>query len=221
MEQNSYYVKICGLTRPEDAVLAENLGAKFLGIVFHKYSPRRATVEQAREILLAVNAPIVFVFGYDDASDILSVWSQLSTPHTFLQIPFMHLDFEEIEMRLTAAKIFPSLSIDHFDERTEQSLERFPLFLLDSAVGTGIDGRPMAGGTGKTFEWEKAKHVRLPYLLAGGLNPDNLCEALRTLEPLGVDVSSGVESAPGMKDPEKLALFIRTAIKPQEYCRGR
>ncbi len=221
MEQNSYYVKICGLTRPEDAVLSENLGAKFLGIVFHKYSPRRASLEQAREILQAVNAPVLFVFGYDDASDIISVWSQLSTPRTFLQIPFLHQNFEEIETRLTAAKIFPSLSIDHFDDRTEQSLKRFPLFLLDSAIGTGMDGRPIAGGTGQTFAWEKAKNIRMPYLLAGGLNPENLCDALRTLEPLGVDVSSGVEFAPGMKDPEKLALFIRTAIKPQEYCRGR
>lgn len=198
---NRTRIKICGITRPEDARAAVDLGADALGLVFYAPSPRCVSVEQAWEIARAV-PPFVTLVGLFVNETKLTVRRVLeAVPIQLLQF---HGDEEESFCRsfhapyIKAARVRPGLDLVKYAESypTAQGL------LLDAYV----EGY---GGAGKTFDWTMIPpHLPLPVILSGGLDAGNVAEAVRTVRPWAVDVSSGVEAAKGIKDAAKIAAFI-------------
>ena len=197
-------VKICGITTVDDALMAVAAGADAIGLVFYDKSPRALLPEQAAAIVRAlppfiqavglfVNADIAIVNATADACRLDIVQLHGEEPPEFCGL---------VERRVIKA----------FRVRDEASLEpmrnyRIAGFLLDA-------WSPHAhGGTGATFNWELARAAAThgPIILAGGLTPGNVRTAVDIVAPYGVDVSSGVESAPGRKDPEKVREFIGRA----------
>lgn len=198
---NRTRIKICGITRPEDARAAVDLGADALGLVFYAPSPRCVSVEQAWEIARVV-PPFVTLVGLFVNETKLTVRRVMeAVPIQLLQF---HGDEEESFCRsfhapyIKAARVRPGLDLVKYAESypTAQGL------LLDAYV----EGY---GGGGKTFDWSLIpSSLPLPIILSGGLDAGNVAEAVRAVRPWAVDVSSGVEAAKGIKDAEKVAAFI-------------
>ena len=233
------WVKICGMTNLEDALVAVEAGADAVGFVFYEKSPRRVTVEAAREIVGKLPEKVekigVFVAADEDPIDVLlragltGTQSYISEggvagsharnraigweclPPNFrhmvaFSMSFFGRDVGEVERMLIG-----------FAESKKKIPEGVAIpdgvldtFLLDS----GNLRQP--GGTGHTFDWKKAQGVAkgmrrdgLKLVVAGGLAPENVREAIEILQPWGVDVVSGVEASPGKKDPEKVRAFVR------------
>lgn len=195
-------VKICGITRMEDALAACDAGADALGFVFYATSPRAVTPEAAREMALALPPFVSRVGLFVDA-----------TPETVAAVldvvPLDLLQFHGNECPADCASFGrPYLKAVPMAEGLD------PLAYMDAyphATGFLLDshGNGKTGGTGQTFDWERIPrdlHHRL--VLAGGLNPDNVAEAVRRVRPWAVDVSSGVEARPGIKDPARMQAFV-------------
>lgn len=193
-------IKFCGVARPEDAVAAEAAGADAIGLIFAPASKRRVDVERAREIAAAAGPLLVRVGVFADAAE-ATILAAVEAAR--LDVVQLHGD----EPDALAERLRPRVRVVR--------AVRFRPGLEPSA----FDGRPFDGvlldglrpGHGEAFDWRAAAawrgHPRL--LLAGGLRPDNVAEAVRALRPYAVDVASGVEAAPGVKDPEALAAFVR------------
>jgi phosphoribosylanthranilate isomerase len=214
------WVKICGITNLEDALTAIDAGADALGFVFFEKSPRKITGEQARQIIQQLPSHIetvgVFVAGANDNIAEIAEQSQLSS----VQVHLRSKDTDSPTAPLSAGrKHYLAVSAnDFFDhdnadfavsKNGSNAAEWIHAVFLDS----GTAQQP--GGTGKVFDWHKAlatagriQRSGLRLVVAGGLTPKNVAEAMRTLKPWGVDVSSGVEGGPGEKDPEKVRDFI-------------
>ncbi|MCX7886356.1 MAG: phosphoribosylanthranilate isomerase [Verrucomicrobiae bacterium] len=195
-------IKICGITNPDDAQLAIELGADMLGFIFHAPSPRAVSLETAAEICRAVNAEKVGVFVNATEEEIRRALGECG-----LDTIQFHGDEPPGFCHLFAAKKIKAIRIR--DETSLHQLAGYNVdaFLLDTYTETS------PGGTGKTFDWSlavKAKSLGCPIILSGGLTPDNVAEAIRVAQPYGVDVASGVERQPGRKDPQKLRRFIET-----------
>jgi phosphoribosylanthranilate isomerase len=202
-------VKICGLTDPEDARLAAALGAHALGFIFYPPSPRYVSPEQARGIIRQL-PPFVLTVGVfvDEEMDAVRDIAALAG-----------LDWVQLHGRESPeyCRTLGRRVIKAFRIAGEESLRALPAyqgavqaFLLD----TYRPGLP--GGTGEAFDWQLAQKAKDygPIILAGGLTPDNVAEAIRAARPQAVDVASGVEAAPGKKDPERVRDFmeaVRTA----------
>jgi len=201
-------IKICGITRLEDARLAIELGAHSLGFNFYEKSPRCLSPADAWNILRKLPALVatvgVFV-NWDDASVIALAQS--------LRLSGVQLHGDESELvAARCAKAFPVTKAFRTDANFSLSeLRRYASacsFLLDAAVSTAS---PSAyGGTGQLANCKLAANAakNFPVLLAGGLNPENVAEAIVAVRPYAVDVASGVESRPGKKDPAKLRAFF-------------
>jgi phosphoribosylanthranilate isomerase len=198
-------VKICGITRVEDALAAAHSGAHAIGLIFHAGSPRLVSHDMARSIVDALPAFITPVALFVDArpEDIERVIATVKP-----QLLQFHGD-ESPEFcsrfalpYIKAIKVRPGVDLLQYARhyRTAKGL------LLDAFV----DGSH--GGTGSTFDWALIPdQLPLPLILAGGLHKDNVAEAIRRVRPWAVDVSSGVEAAKGIKDAAKVAAFIRGA----------
>lgn len=221
-------VKICGLTSVHDARIAVEAGADFLGIVMACSSPRRATQENARAILEAgFRQRIYLVFGYDDADYIRETFTALATSTTALQIMADHPQIDELLKLAPTTRIMPSISAaEKVTAAQIARWEQHPLVLFDShrnptpltplhnvERGGKPGGGGEAGGTGKTFDPANIAGIRRPYLYAGGLNPDNVASIVTQVNPPGVDVASGTEASPGVKDTSKVRKFIQNARK--------
>jgi phosphoribosylanthranilate isomerase len=209
-------VKICGLTSVQDARLAADAGADLLGIVLSRTSPRRATLENARAILGAgFRQRIFLVFGYDELDYISETFETLATTETGLQIMADHPQIDELLQLAPPARILPSISAaEKVTDAQISRWQKYPLVLFDShRKGQGIPAAALtiAGGTGKTFDPENVAGIRRPYLYAGGLNPDNVADIVSKVAPTGVDVASGTEASPGIKDAAKVKAFIENA----------
>lgn len=199
------WVKICGITRAEDGVHAVECGADAIGLVFAA-SPRRVSAEQAREIVRACrNArPVECIGVFVDApeDEVLAVARQVGLSGVQLH----GSESPHVVARLRAAGFRTIKAFRIRDERSLQGVAAYPAdaLLLDAWSPAA------AGGTGHVFDWSLARHVeaRRPLVLAGGLRPDNVRRALTKVRPDGVDVSSGVEAAPGIKDPQAVQEFI-------------
>ena len=201
----SVRVKICGITSLEDALLAVESGADALGFIFHAASPRNIAPAEAKKIIgkLPPFVTPVGVFVNQTAEAVAGVVSL-----TGIHAAQLHGD-ETPE--LCSELSFPVIKAFRVKDRT--SLERASEYnvsalLLDSYVPGQL------GGTGARFNWELAIEAiqgGTPVILAGGLTPDNIAEAVVTVAPFAVDVSSGVELAPGRKDAKKVREFIRKA----------
>ncbi len=201
----SVKVKICGLTNLPDAQAAAAAGADLLGFIFADKSPRRLTVEAAAAITREVPAHILKVGVFVNPTEDL-------VQHALRECGLGLLQFhgEEPPEFCTGFGVMNMKAFRIRDERSLLALPHYPTdaWLLDTY------SEKQAGGTGQTFNWELAvaakKHGR-PIFLAGGLTPENVAEAVRRVQPFAVDVSSGVESAPGRKDHDKVGAFIRAA----------
>jgi len=196
-------VKICGLTLAEDALFAARAGADFLGVVMAEKSKRRATIDQARAIIaLNVSQAKYLVFGYDNASYIEEVFRAVAMPETRLQLFADHPDIDALSQLVSVERFLPAIS--GAIAQSDETLSRWkdsPFVLIDSP----------GGGTGKAFEHGNVSSVTRPYLLAGGLTPENVAGIVAKINPTGVDVASGVESAPGKKSHEAIQKFIHNA----------
>ncbi|MDT8397849.1 MAG: phosphoribosylanthranilate isomerase [Pseudomonadales bacterium] len=201
-------IKICGITRPEDAVCAADAGADAIGLVFYEPSVRAVTLAQARQIVAALPAlvSVVGLFVNAAAADVHKVLE--AVPLDLLQF---HGDEHEAYCRsfskpyMKALRVRPGLDI-------AQSMASFPgaaAILLDTWH------QDLAGGSGQPFDWRLIPALpRSPRLvLAGGLDEQNVARAIKLSRPYAVDVSSGVESAPGIKSRTKIAAFVNAVNK--------
>lgn len=195
-------IKCCGMTRVEDALLAARLGADAIGLVFTARSPRTLSLEQARAIRKAL-PPFVSVVAL-----------------------FMDDSAEWVNEVVVAVQ--PDMLQFHGNESDEWCAQFGRPFAKAIAMGEGkpalarlkdyphaaallLDGHGLgeAGGSGKAFEWSLVPaQTDKPLILAGGLNPDNVAQAVRRARPWAVDVASGIETSPGIKDAAKMERFI-------------
>ena len=194
-------MKICGITRPADARAAAQAGADAIGLVFYPPSPRFLSVERALEIRDALPPFVqtVALFVNPDAAQVAQVIGRVR--------PAM-LQFHGEETPqfcgefglpyIKACRVKPGLDLLEY----LRPFSRATAWLLDSHVEE-------YGGVGERFDWSLVPAVReRPLVLSGGLEPGNVAEAIRRVRPWGVDVSSGVESAKGIKDAAKIAAFV-------------
>ncbi len=195
-------VKICGITRVEDALKAAELGADAIGLVFYPKSPRAVDAETAHRIVQALPPFVTTVGLFLDAEprDIRAVLA--TVPLDLLQF---HGDECPADCGAYGRPYIKAVAMSG-DTDVAAYMRSYPDaagFLLDShAPGA-------AGGTGNRFDWSQIpRDLGRPVILAGGLNPDNVGEAVRRTRIGGVDVSSGVESSPGIKDADKMRAFI-------------
>jgi phosphoribosylanthranilate isomerase len=196
-------VKICGITRADDALAAARLGAHALGFVFFARSPRHMTSERAAGIVrkLPPFVTAVGLFVNPEADEVERVLDEV--PLDLLQFhgeetPAFCAQFGMPYIK--AARVRPGLDLLQYAQlyRTARGL------LLD----TFVDG--MHGGTGTAFDWSLIpSQLPLPVILSGGLDPANVAIAIRRVRPWAVDVSSGVEVSPGIKDERKMAAFFQ------------
>ncbi len=195
-------VKICGITTTADAIVAATAGAHAIGLVFWSLSPRAVDIETAAKITAALPPFVTAVGLFFDAN-------QAQVNHVLDHVALDLLQFHGSE---------PASFCDAFDRpyikaigmrnnpAWQVAVNQYP-----RARGLLLDGHPpgAAGGGGQTFNWsESIGDLGKPWILAGGLNPSNVANAIATLKPYAVDVSSGVESKPGQKDPAKIRHFI-------------
>jgi len=197
-------VKICGITNREDALHAAACDADALGFVFYAGSPRYVTPEQAREII-AVLPPFVTrvgLFVNEAPERIRAIAGECG-----LDVIQLHGDEPPESGSYSPQRVVKALRVRDAASLIEHERYVVSALLLDAWAAASF------GGTGTSFNWELAAGVarQRPVILAGGLTPANVAAAVRQVRPYGVDVSSGVETAPGRKDPEKVAQFIRMA----------
>jgi len=207
----SLRIKICGITRPQDAQLAASAGADFLGLNFYPPSPRYISAANARQILadLPASARPVALFVQLRWKDAIAAAHALNIPT--LQ---MHGDLRETPPPaiafLPAFPVKDAASLTRIREQLSvwHDAGISPLAILVDAHVPGLHG-----GTGTTAPWDLLADFDpgIPLVLAGGLTPENVGEAVRKVRPWGVDVASGVESSPGVKDAEKVRRFIENA----------
>ena len=211
-------VKFCGLTRTEDAREAVRLGAAYVGAIFAG-GPRTVTPDRARELFVSAEGGpgAVGVFGADDVNEIAA-----NAMRAGVEVIQLHGDPRAADVRAMrnrfGGQVWAVARADGslLPEWTEELFHEADAVLLDARV----QGR--LGGTGVALEWGSladsvaALRGRTPVVLAGGLTPANVAEAVRLMNPDVVDVSSGVESAPGVKDHKKMRAFFDAAqgIKP-------
>ncbi|HID10557.1 MAG TPA: phosphoribosylanthranilate isomerase, partial [Candidatus Latescibacteria bacterium] len=190
-------VKICGITTPEDAVVAAEAGADAVGLVFYKESPRYVSPQRAREIA-RVLPPFVDVVGvFVDAPR-----KEVKEIAKFVGLSALQFHGEEPPGYCTGwnIKVIKAFRTGKGFDPSRLVLYRASGYLLDAYHPE------LPGGTGQVADWDVALRAKEygPVILAGGLSPENVAEAVRRVRPFGVDVSSGVEKAPGLKDPEKV-----------------
>jgi phosphoribosylanthranilate isomerase len=213
----SIWIKICGTTNLEDAHLAVEAGADALGFIFAP-SPRRVIPEQVRRIIEQVKAPeCVGLFVNETSDAIAKAFEEAAL--TGVQLhgdePPDHVTSVRHRLRSIAprARIIKSV---RFAPQFASELMRFSEPGLVDAVLIDTFSPRARGGTGITFDWEQARDAvrgaHIPIIIAGGLNPENVQQALAILEPWGMDATSGLESKPGKKDVQKVHAFC-AAIK--------
>jgi phosphoribosylanthranilate isomerase len=211
------WIKICGTTSVADALDSVEAGADALGFIFAP-SPRRITPEAAQEIAarLPANIERIGVFVNESPARIRAITTQVGLTavqlHGSESPEFISSLFED-KTRGGRVGIIKAILVDNdFESQLARFQRRQPVadsILLDSGAGSG-----------RAFNWQKAlSRSRQPgtrFIVAGGLTPENVGEAVRTLAPWGVDVVSGVEREPGKKDPQKLKDFVAAVRKAEQ-----
>ncbi|MBF8300757.1 MAG: Phosphoribosylanthranilate isomerase [Acidobacteria bacterium] len=197
------FLKICGITRLSDALHAVEHGAGALGFVFWPESPRYISPERAGAIIagLPPGVDAVGVFVNEPVDGIRAVVAQTG-------IGTIQLHGDETPDYADALNwpVLRAITVDQA-EQASAAWPAGPTFLMDAADPV------RRGGTGSIVDWQQAASAARGrrIVLAGGLTPDNVADAIGTVRPLGVDVSSGVEDAPGVKNPDKVARFLASA----------
>ncbi|MCD6583036.1 MAG: phosphoribosylanthranilate isomerase [Desulfuromusa sp.] len=195
-------IKICGITNIEDALFAAEAGADALGFVFYEKSSRYITPEQVKQIITTL-PPFVTTVGLfvntatEQIKDILAL--------TGLDTVQLHGDETPADCCLEPYRVIKAVRVKDADSLTGIDDYQVSALILDAW------NDQQYGGTGERFDWQLAKKMtgRLPIILAGGLTPDNVAQAIEVVNPYAVDVSSGVEERPGRKDHKKVREFIK------------
>lgn len=196
-------IKICGITNPEDALLATSLGADALGFIFFAKSPRKVAPETAREIIaqLPPFVAAVGVFVDEDAAVVQDLAARVG-----LDWVQLHGAESPEYCRSLGRRVIKGFRIRDEDSLPELSPYRDAVqaFLLDTYK------KGQVGGTGQVFDWRLAREAKKfgRIILAGGLTPDNVAQAIAIAQPEAVDTASGTEAEPGKKDPAKLRAFF-------------
>lgn len=212
------WVKICGMTNREDAQVAVDAGADAVGFVFYQPSPRNIDPESARNIALTLPPTLdkVGVFANSSIRGVQQVVEQVGltavqfypgrSSGTVAELMALKKDRRELKLIL----VCPANQLSQTGLLISEDLRKV-LYAVMFDSGTGAQ----PGGTGKRFDWNEARgrvqvmSLTIPVIVAGGLNPANVAEAIRLFQPYGVDVASGVERQPGKKDPEKVHAFVK------------
>jgi phosphoribosylanthranilate isomerase len=213
------WVKICGMTNLQDALIAIDAGADAVGFVFYEKSPRCVSVETVREIVERLPAEVekIGVFVDTEAARIREV--VLSTDLTAVQLHGK----QSLESVVNDSRTIPEcLAVSKAIMMVQgDALQDGGVFIGESvcakmfALLVDSESNGATGGTGVTFNWQAARDMvraltrLLPVIVAGGLTPSNIGEAMRAFQPFGVDVTSGVEARPGKKDPDKVRAFVK------------
>ena len=240
------WVKICGMTNLEDALVAVDAGADAVGFVFYEKSPRNISVEAAREIIekLPESTEKIGVFVSPDSDPIkVLLTAGLTGTQSYVSgegvagsnASTKAIDVDLLPRRARSLMAFPMSLVGNDMSQVKGMMAGFaasqakipggtslPEGLMDTfLLDSGNSRQP--GGTGHAFDWSKAHSLvegmrenGLKLIVAGGLTPENVGDAIRILGPWGVDVSSGVEASPGKKDPKKVRAFVRAV---REYDR--
>jgi phosphoribosylanthranilate isomerase len=202
-------IKICGIKTVDDALTAINFGADLIGFNFYSKSPRYVEVSHCRGIMSTVRryGHVIFVGVFVNAT-VAEINATMET--CGLSLAQLHGDETPEMMSELDGKAFKAFrgipqDLDGFERQGA------PAFLVDASV------KGVYGGSGVTADWNGAAGLaeKYPLLLAGGLTPENVAEAVRRVKPWGVDVASGVESAPGVKDAAKVAEFVKAVRASQ------
>lgn len=197
-------VKVCGMTSLKDALVAVEGGADAVGFIFYKKSPRSVTMKTVREIVLELPPFVdtVGVFVDETAEQINKI-----ADYCNLDIIQLHGDESPTFCKKIRRKVIKAFRIK--DMQSVKKISNFQVsgFLLDTF------SENLHGGTGKVFDWNLALPAKKfgPVIMAGGLTPNNVQQAVRQIRPYGVDVCSGVESEPGIKDHKKVRAFLNNA----------
>jgi phosphoribosylanthranilate isomerase len=200
------YVKVCGITTPEDALMAAGAGANAVGLVFAK-SPRKLNIEEAQEIATVLPDGVlkVGVFVDEEPEEVLRIAGEVG-------LDYAQLHGDEGPETVTAVREGGVKVIKALRMRSVESVEAMgdhgaDLFLLDAY------SEKARGGTGERFDWGLAKSLEGHgnIVVSGGLGPENVQEAVRFFEPYGVDASSSLEDAPGKKNAERVWRFVSAA----------
>jgi phosphoribosylanthranilate isomerase len=206
-------IKICGIKTVTDALAAMEAGADLLGFNFYPKSPRYIEVSKCRDIMSVMSGyeHITYVGVFVNASV-----AEIRTTMEICGLNLAQLHGDETSEMLNAleGKAFKAFrgipqNVDGFARENE------PAFLLDASV------KGLYGGSGVTADWNGAAELaqKYPLLLAGGLTPENVAEAVQRVQPWGVDVASGVECAPGEKDLEKMKAFVQVVKQTMDHRR--
>jgi phosphoribosylanthranilate isomerase len=223
-------VKVCGVTNLHDAEMAVELGAWTLGMIFFEGSPRRCSLTEAQRIVATLRRKVELcgVFVNAPLQQVVSTSEDLG-----LSMLQLHGDegpsFCAEATRRNGARVIKAAQVSGAGD--VRDLERFHVdfHLLDARAGrppsaTALgpsdtqERTALRGGTGETFDWTllAARRSKVPLILSGGLNPDNVAQAIALTRPYAVDTASGTEAAPGRKDPQKLRAFFDSARQVQE-----
>ncbi len=200
-------VKICGITRIEDALTAVNAGADAIGLVFYAASPRCVTIEQAQKIV-AVIPPFVSVVGLFVNASKAEIERVLSKVR--LDILQFHGDESQNDCEQIKLPYYKAIRVKADTNLIQCAVE------FNSAKALLLDAHSESafGGTGQTFDWNLIpKSLTKPVILAGGLTAENVGSAIKLVQPYAVDVSGGVEQSKGVKDAAKIAAFMRAVEK--------
>jgi len=213
------WVKICGMTNLEDALTAVDAGADAVGFVFYEKSPRNISVEAARAIVEKLPESVEKVGVFVDLESerireiVLAVGLGAVQLHGDKSMNCLWEDLRPSAQSVGASKLIPMMYAETLRDCgfliNEDVRDQIFAILLDSR------SEVTPGGTGATFDWESTRDIvqaislSVPVIVAGGLTPGNVREAMRLFQPFGVDVVSGLEASPGKKDPEKVRAFVK------------
>jgi phosphoribosylanthranilate isomerase len=207
----SVKVKICGVTNFDDALAAVDAGADALGFMFYEPSPRNVPVKLAADIIRQLPPFVAKVGVFVNATG-------ESVRRAIGECGIDTLQFHGDETPEVCREFSPLKIYKAFRMKNLESLRALPGYRTDAwLLDSFVEEKP--GGTGAKFNWDlavEAKKLGRPIILAGGLTPENVAEAVRMVQPFAVDVSSGVESSPGTKDHAKLRRFIAAAKRPSQ-----
>ena len=196
-------VKICGITNLNDALICQKLGVSALGFVFAP-SPRQVTVEQVTQITRHLS-PLILKVGVFVDEDPFRIRTIMQTCR--LDLAQLHGDETLRDCQVLAGRVIKAFRASRDQPKPEWQGAALRGILIDSYAVNAY------GGTGQVFDWKLVAGYRklgFPLILAGGLNPDNISTAIRDVQPDGIDLSSGVEKSPGLKDPDKIARLMAT-----------
>jgi phosphoribosylanthranilate isomerase len=213
-------VKICGVTNADAADAAARVGAEYVGLNFHPASPRRVTSAQGAQLAQRLRGKVRLVVLLSDPSDDELGMAVDATRPDFIQLHGKETPERVGQIRAHFSRpVIKAIAVaDASDFESAARYEAVADMFLFDAKAPAASSR--AGGHGVSFDWQllRGRSFRRPWLLAGGLNPENVARAIRVAGAPGVDVSSGVESSPGVKSVDLIAAFVAGArgVQPAE-----